>query len=85
MTGIQRGQENGDFFMNGDAAGDECDQDWDNDGFTDDVDLCPRCRTDENTDMDMDGIGDACDNCPRVSNPDQTDSDRNGRGDACNG
>ena len=83
------GQENSDFYMLGDTAGDACDEDWDNDGYLDvsvwQEDLCPKCHTYENNDVDGDGVGDACDNCPRVTNSTQADADQDGTGDACDG
>jgi hypothetical protein len=67
-------------FSNADNA--PC-NDSDNDGFNNDEDLCPFCKSTANTDFDGDGIGDACDNCPSDANVNQKDSDNDGRGDAC--
>jgi hypothetical protein len=52
-------QTNGD----GDALGDACDPDIDNDGFPNGSDNCPYAANDQ-TDTDGDGIGDACDETP---------------------
>jgi hypothetical protein len=80
----------------GDAQGDACDDDDDNDTVADGSDNCPLLPNPNQTNTDGDGLGDACDddddndtiadgddNCPLVSNPDQTDSDGDGLGDAC--
>lgn len=73
--------------------------DSDNDGFRDDVDVCPNVKDVDQTDTDGSGIGDACnadsdpdndeyelsrDNCPSINNPGQEDTDSSGIGDACN-
>jgi len=80
----------------GDAEGDACDDDDDNDTIPDSDDNCPLIPNVDQTDSDDDGLGDACDddddndtipdstdNCLGVPNPDQTDSDDDGVGDAC--
>jgi hypothetical protein len=80
----------------GDAEGDACDDDDDNDTIADADDNCPLIANPEQADADGDGLGDACDddddndtiansvdNCPLIANPDQTDSDGDGLGDAC--
>lgn len=80
----------------GDALGDVCDPDDDNDGVADGEDTFPFDPT-EWVDSDDDGIGDNADtdddndavadafpdNCPIISNPDQRDGDFDGIGDAC--
>ncbi|MRR35626.1 hypothetical protein EG829_13295, partial [bacterium] len=76
-------QANTDYDMYRDNNGDACDDDWDNDGFADSVDLCPKIHSTHNTDADDDNIGDACDNCPGTYNPNQADADQDGKGDAC--
>jgi hypothetical protein len=80
----------------GDAAGDACDNDDDNDTIADADDNCPLLPNANQTDSDGDGLGNVCDgdddgdtisdnvdNCPLDLNPDQTDSDGDGLGDAC--
>jgi hypothetical protein len=80
----------------GDAQGDVCDDDDDNDTIADGNDNCPLYSNPDQTDSNGNGVGDACDqdddsdtipdssdNCPLDSNPDQTDSDGDGVGDAC--
>ncbi len=70
--------------------------DDDNDGISNENDLCPSTASLDNRDFDKDGIGDVCDddddgdgipdkkdNCPYNHNPDQADKDGNGIGDAC--
>ncbi|XP_011311208.1 cartilage oligomeric matrix protein [Fopius arisanus] len=67
----------------GDALGDACDPDIDNDGLLNDNDNCPYIKNEDQYDRDGDGIGDACDNCPTVSNRNQGDADKDGVGDVC--
>jgi hypothetical protein len=80
----------------GDAQGDVCDPDDDNDGVLDGADNCPFASNGDQLDTDGDGLGNACDadddndgvldgadNCPLVGNFDQADFDRDGRGDVC--
>ena len=57
--------------------------DYDNDGWEDDVDNCPFVANLDQNDSDGDGVGDACDSCPNAANPDQADTDGDGKGDAC--
>jgi|GEM_PF-5600268 len=69
--------------------------DYDADGLSDSVDLCPRVADASNADIDNNGRGDICedkdqdgkvtakDNCPSVYNPNQNDVDADGLGDAC--
>jgi hypothetical protein len=80
----------------GDAKGNACDSDDDNDTVLDTTDNCPLVSNPDQTDTDSDGQGDACDadddgdtipdstdNCPLIANPAQTDGDGDGLGDAC--
>ena len=67
--------------FDGDAEGDACDADDDNDGVDDVNDAFPFDAS-ESADSDADGIGDNADNCA-VSNADQADSNSDGQGDAC--
>ena len=72
------------------------DDDLDDDGVDDSVDLCPGVPDPAQWDTDGDGVGDGCDPdddgdgfldsedvCPRLADPDQADSDGDGLGDAC--
>jgi hypothetical protein len=74
------------------ACGDDCNfdtsgcgpaDDWDDDGFVDPEDNCPRWWNPDQEDYDSDGVGDPCDNCLLVANPDQQDLDQNEVGDQC--
>jgi Thrombospondin type 3 repeat len=82
----------------GDAQGDNCDADDDNDGSPDAADNCRLVANPGQEDSTPgDGRGDAClprdddldgrfeedDNCPAVANPDQRDLDGDDKGDAC--
>ncbi|HEU0030189.1 MAG TPA: LamG domain-containing protein [Kofleriaceae bacterium] len=80
----------------GDAAGDVCDPDDDNDGVPDGSDNCVfvananQANNDGDAqgdacdpDDDNDGVPDASDNCVFVANPSQIDADGDGLGDAC--
>lgn len=82
--------------VDGDGAGDACDDDIDGDGVENEVDLCPRNSDPLQTDQDADGLGNACDDdvdgdgvlnaddsCVFEPNPNQTDLDRDGIADAC--
>jgi Thrombospondin type 3 repeat len=62
----------------GDAQGDACDADDDNDGIPDASDPAPLFA-----DSDLDGAGNAADNCPTTANANQADADRDSSGDAC--
>jgi len=80
----------------GDALGDACDPDDDNDTILDEDDNCPFVANTDQANNDGDSEGDACDadddndgvldgvdNCPLVANPGQEDFDLDGIGDAC--
>tara|TARA_R110001592_G_scaffold258236_4_gene522042 strand:- start:15491 stop:19831 length:4341 start_codon:yes stop_codon:yes gene_type:complete len=71
-------QENTD----GDAKGNACDADDDNDGVLDGDDAFPT-NASESEDTDEDGFGDNSDNCPVTANEDQADTDEDGVGDVC--
>ena len=85
LTAVNPGQENSDYYIDGDIAGDACDVDYDNDGLPeyDGTDLCPNLQSSVNADLDGDGVGDPCDNCPYDENGDQRDTDGDGIGDVC--
>ncbi|MDX6679251.1 MAG: hypothetical protein QOE31_3303 [Solirubrobacteraceae bacterium] len=82
----------------GDAFGDACDTDDDNDGILDAApDNCPLVPNPDQLDSDHDGRGDACpaadsdgdgvlddvDNCAQVANADQRNLDADDQGDVC--
>ena len=84
--------------LDGDGAGDVCDDDDDGDGVADRADVCPRVADPGQEDADGDGVGDACadvpdsdgdgvpddrDLCPLVPDPEQSDLDGDEEGDAC--
>ena len=69
--------------LDGDGAGDACDDDDDGDGLLDDVDNCPDVGNADQADGDGDGVGDVCDNCATQANPAQDDNDFDGLGDIC--
>lgn len=82
----------------GDALGDACDPDDDNDGRNDGSDNCPTIANSDQLNSDQDGFGDACDNdddndglfdesdnCPVIANSNQTNFDGDSNGDACDG
>ncbi len=82
--------------LDNDGIGDLCDDDDDNDGYTDGADNCPAVYNSDQTDTDGNGTGDACDNdddndtvlddsdnCPLIANPEQENMDGDGLGDAC--
>lgn len=66
-----------------DQRGDVCDEDDDNDGAEDDVDLCPRVSDPFQVDGDGDGQGDRCDSCLALAAPRHDDLDLDGLGDDC--
>jgi hypothetical protein len=57
--------------------------DFDGDGYEDDVDNCPFRPNQDQADSDGDGVGDVCDNCKYAANRDQMDNDADGIGDVC--
>ena len=59
--------------------------DYDDDGWEDPGDNCPRASNDDQADGDGDGVGDACDNCLNSPNDIQSDIDGDLIGDACDG
>jgi hypothetical protein len=80
----------------GDAEGDACDADDDNDGIADGDDNCRVNVNPGQANADGDAEGDVCDddddsdtvvddddNCPNNANTDQADADGDGLGDAC--
>jgi hypothetical protein len=80
----------------GDALGDLCDPDDDNDTVADLSDNCPMLANPSQADTDLDNQGDACDldddndtvtdfadNCPLVANPGQQNTDHDALGDVC--
>ena len=74
-----------------DGLGDRCDDDDDNDGFTDaEENRSGSNSRDPNStpitvlvDFDNDGILDTVDNCPLIKNANQKDADRDGLGNPC--
>lgn len=71
--------------VDGDAMGDACDPDIDDDGLLNEDDNCPYVSNFEQDDFDNDNVGDLCDNCYDVMNTEQYDEDGDGVGDACDG
>ncbi|MFN7964377.1 MAG: thrombospondin type 3 repeat-containing protein [Acidobacteriota bacterium] len=82
----------------GDAFGNACDPDDDNDTVVDDFvgggpcsggattscdDNCPLTPNADQADADADAIGNLCDNCRNTANASQLDTDLDGLGDAC--
>ncbi len=80
----------------GDALGDACDSDDDNDGQPDTTDNCPLVANATQTNNDGDTQGDACDldddndgvldtsdNCPKIPNTQQQNNDNDALGDIC--
>jgi MYXO-CTERM domain-containing protein len=57
--------------------------DYDDDGWEDPGDNCPRANNQDQADGDGDGVGDACDNCLNSPNDIQSDIDGDLQGDAC--
>jgi MYXO-CTERM domain-containing protein len=57
--------------------------DYDNDGYEDDVDNCPFVANTSQNDIDGDLVGDACDLCGNIADKLQLDTDGDGIGDAC--
>ncbi len=66
----------------GDAQGDVCDADDDNDGVADTGDAFPLDNT-QAGDIDADGSDGFFDNCPSNVNADQLNTDGDAQGDAC--
>lgn len=69
--------------LDGDGAGDACDQDIDSDGIEDVDDNCPAIPNFDQSDSDGDAVGDLCDNCRNTPNSDQSNYDGDASGDAC--
>jgi hypothetical protein len=67
----------------GDASGNACDTDDDNDSILDIADNCPLVANSSQANSDGDSHGNACDNCPLITNENQLDTDQDGIGDAC--
>jgi hypothetical protein len=63
--------------IDGDALGDACDEDMDNDALLNAADNCPGTMNADQADADRDGVGDLCDNCPSTFNPLQEDVNHN--------
>ena len=68
--------------FDGDALGDVCDPDDDDDGILDDGDLSGTIGDNYCTGGEFENCDD---NCQFAQNPDQADSDNNGIGDVCDG
>ena len=102
--GFKDGQDNcpavanrGQVNTDGDASGDVCDTDDDNDGILDTApDNCLLTPNANQANLDSDSLGDVCDsdldgdgvvnsvdNCPINANADQADVNKNGIGDEC--
>lgn len=62
--------------LDGDSAGNRCDDDKDGDAALDDSDNCPGVANADQSDADADGAGDACDHC--ADTPEGEPAGRNG-------
>ncbi len=85
QSGGGGGGGGGSILVNNTDVGDtyQFADDFDDDGYEDPQDNCPKVDNFDQADSDGDGVGDACDNCLGSPNDTQSDIDGDSFGDAC--
>ncbi len=81
----------GQWDLDQDGLGNECDDDIDGDGFTNEIELAEGTKPWDATsqpsldknDLDNDGLLNEADNCPNFPNPEQWDKDQDNIGNEC--
>ncbi len=85
LSGGGCGCGGGSILINNTDVGDtyQFADDFDDDGWEDNSDNCPKLGNFDQADSDGDGVGDACDLCPGTPDAGQMDLDGDLLGDAC--